>query len=124
MKSTISEKKNPNPFAQIGDEDWFDKHVVVLSDNAGQHGPLHHKIKDMVYEKQRQHDFKEWVWVTLEEHCEEIRTLEQLRAYVREEYEYWLLSKLGDKFIDETTGYAFQVHEERMLDFMNDQRDD
>ena len=108
---------------QIGSEDWFDTHVVVLSDKAGEQGELHAKIKDMVYEKARKDDFKEWVWVTLEEHCEEIRTLEQLRSYVSEEYDYYLLGKLGDKFIDETTGHAFEVHSDRMMDFMNDQRD-
>ena len=107
---------------QIGNEDWFDTHVVVLSDKAGD-TTLHEKIKDMVYDKARKHEFEEWVWVTLNEKCEEIRTLEQLRSYVREEYDYHLLSKLSDKFIDETTGYAFEVHYERQMDFMNDQRD-
>ena len=120
---------------QIGNEDWFDKHVIVLSNsddrdlkNKGiftmvEHGPLHHKIKDMVYEKARKDEFEEWVWVTLNEQCEEIRSQEQLESYVYNEYDKTLLEKFGAKFVRETCGYAFEVHYERQMDFMNDQRD-
>lgn len=108
---------------QIGSEDWFDTHVVVLSDKAGEKGALHEKIKDMVYEKARQDEFKDWVWVTLEEKCEEIRSQEQLESYVYNEYDKTLLEKFGAKFVRETCGYAFEVHYERQMDFMNDQRD-
>jgi hypothetical protein len=108
---------------QIGSEDWFDTHVVVLSDKAGEKDILHEKIKDMVYEKARKDEFEEWVWVTLNEQCEEIRSQEQLESYVYNEYDKALLDKFTAKFIKETCGYAFQVHYERQMDFMNDQRD-